>query len=128
MTEGVAEAFERVAGRLGRDLGVDLHRHGETGVPGSCMATLGWTSRSARSVAQVRRASWTVIGVTLALPHLVCQERWKLRGSMGVPWRMVKTSLPWAQHWQVRATWLIQICTSRDWSRSSRLAPRPGAM
>jgi hypothetical protein len=49
------------------------------------MATLGWTSRSASSVAQVRLASCTVIGLALAFSHLVCQERWKLRGSMGVP-------------------------------------------
>ena len=31
----------------------------------------------------MRRASWTVIGLTPALSHRVCQERWRLRGSIG---------------------------------------------
>src|ERR1700761_2588972 len=55
------------------------------------MATRGWTSSAASSEAQVLRVPWTVIRGTLAVMMHRSKLRLKLRGSIGVPYRVVKT-------------------------------------
>jgi hypothetical protein len=55
------------------------------------MATRGWTSRVASREPQVLRAPCTVIFGTSARVMRRSKLRLKLRGSMGVPWRVVKT-------------------------------------
>lgn len=56
------------------------------------MAMRGCTSRSTSRLAHVRRASWTVIRRTFAAAHRRSQVRLKFRGSIGVPYLVVKTS------------------------------------
>ena len=55
------------------------------------MATRGWTSRAASSDPQVFRAPCTVILGTFARVMRRSKLRLKLRGSIGVPWRVVNT-------------------------------------
>ena len=55
------------------------------------MATRGWTSRAASSDPQDLRVPWTVIRRTVALLMRRSKLRVKLRGSIGVPKRVLNT-------------------------------------
>src|SRR5437660_11663027 len=55
------------------------------------IATRGWTSSAASSEAQVLRVPCTVIRGTLAATMQRSKLRLKLRGSIGVPYLVVKT-------------------------------------
>jgi hypothetical protein len=56
------------------------------------IATRGWTSRATSRDAQVRRVACTGMTGTPAFAARAWKKRCKLRGSIGVPNRVVKTN------------------------------------
>ncbi|MEU0521831.1 hypothetical protein [Streptosporangium sp. NPDC006007] len=89
------------------------------------IATRGWTSRAARSEAQVCRVSWTRIVGTPARRQWASKARLKLRGSIGVPFRVVKTrseSCHFSPAALQASSWMCRRCLSAVMHR-----PRSGS-